>query len=178
VRKLHQEDTVLIIDLDDADRQVRLVPEDGQEVVFYQKPLATASDVTPPAGPLAPAPATPSSPTPPSPTPDVSPPTQGFVPPTIATETSAHALGTATPGLFTSVAFSPDGTKMLTGSTDGTGQIWNVPAPLSGTAEQVAVWAQLVTGIELNDVGTVSYLTSDEWLQRRQRLKKLGGPPR
>lgn len=76
---------------------------------------------------------------------------------------------------ITSVAFSPDGKKMLTGSTDGTAQIWNVPAPLTGTAEQVAVWAQLMTGIELDDVGTVGYLSSDEWHERRERLKRLGG---
>jgi WD40 repeat protein len=49
------------------------------------------------------------------------------------------------------VAFSPDGKRVLTGSLDRTARLWEVPFPLSGTAKRIALWTQVLTGMELDE---------------------------
>ena len=76
------------------------------------------------------------------------------------------------------MAFSPDGKTILTGSDDKTAQLWNMAVPLEGGIEQIDVWTQLITGMELDENNVVGFLDGDKWRQRRQRLAELGGPPR
>jgi len=48
---------------------------------------------------------------------------------------------------------------------------------LRGTQDQLLLWAQVITGMELDAAGAVRFLDSDSWPERLQRLQELGGPP-
>jgi hypothetical protein len=47
---------------------------------------------------------------------------------------------------------------------------------VEGEPERVARWAQVLTGMELDEGGYARALDADTWQQRRQRLAELGGP--
>ena len=76
-----------------------------------------------------------------------------------------------------SVGFSPDGRRIVTGSFDKTARLWKIPQPVRGDPERILLWAQVITGLELDEHGVVRALDADTWQQRRQRLQELGGPP-
>ena len=44
-------------------------------------------------------------------------------------------------------AFSRDGTKILTGSWDGTAKLWPVPQPLPDDEPRIMAWVETVTGL-------------------------------
>ncbi len=77
----------------------------------------------------------------------------------------------------TSGIFSPNGGFLLTGSKDRSVRLWPTPGPLEGDVERVSLWAEVVTGMELDDVGTVKVLDTETWRKRRHRLEELGGTP-
>jgi WD40 repeat protein len=81
-------------------------------------------------------------------------------------------------GPVTRVAFCPDGKTILTGSSDGTARLWTPPRPVAGDPEHVRLWAQVLTGMELDGEGTVRVLPGDVWQERRRQLEERGGPPR
>ena len=39
------------------------------------------------------------------------------------------------------------------------------------------LWAQVITGLEVDELTAVRVLDAAAWQQRRQRLQELGGPP-
>jgi WD40 repeat protein len=80
-------------------------------------------------------------------------------------------LGTALhdEGWVESVAFSPLGDGFLTGSTSGLARLWPTPVAVSGPAEKVILWTQIVTGQELDPDDIDHVLTGAEWLERRRR---------
>jgi WD40 repeat protein len=80
-------------------------------------------------------------------------------------------------GAVRAVAFSPDGKAVLTGSFDSTAQLWHVPAPLDGKIDRIVLWMQVVTGLELDELGDIRFLDHQKWHQYRQTLQQLGGPP-
>ena len=58
-----------------------------------------------------------------------------------------------------------------------TARLWQVPQPMRGDPERIKLWAQVITGLEVDELTAVHVLDAATWQQRRQRLEKLGGPP-
>jgi WD40 repeat protein len=86
------------------------------------------------------------------------------------------ALGHA--GSVHAVAFDHDGRRASSGGRDGLVRQWRLPPPpVKGTPEQLRVWAEVLTGTEIDPQGTVREISSDDLRQRRRRLQELGGPP-
>jgi hypothetical protein len=75
------------------------------------------------------------------------------------------------------VAISADGKTALTGSADKTARIWKTPPPLGGDPERILLWAQAITGLELDEHGDVRVLDAATWQKCHKRLQELGGPP-
>jgi WD40 repeat protein len=69
------------------------------------------------------------------------------------------------------VAVHPDGTMAATGSRDHTAVLWSAPGARDGSPEQLAQWAQRVTGMQLDEGGALRVLTAADWQQRRHLAK-------
>src|SRR5262249_9369226 len=69
------------------------------------------------------------------------------------------------------VAFAPEGKTVATGSADATACLWKVPAPLAGSVKRLALWSQVVTGMELSSGEVVRPLDAHTWQERRRRLE-------
>jgi len=52
-----------------------------------------------------------------------------------------------------------------------------LPALAPGEAARLALWAEVVTGMELSPDGELRVLDGPAWRQRRQRLRDWAGPP-
>jgi WD40 repeat protein len=75
------------------------------------------------------------------------------------------------------VAFSPDGKTLFTASFDRTVRSWEVPVAVQGEVNRTVLWAQVLTGMELDQDGLFRELDAATWQQRRLRLTEVGGPP-
>src|SRR5262249_54852212 len=73
-------------------------------------------------------------------------------------------------GRVRAVAFSPDGRRIVTGCGDNTARLWDLPAPVEGGRERLTLWAQVLTGMELDADGEARLLDAAAWNERRQRL--------
>jgi WD40 repeat protein len=73
--------------------------------------------------------------------------------------------------------FSPDGGTVATSDwSDGIVHLWNV-APVAGDPARIILWAQVLTGMELDETGVARILDFESRRERRRQLEKLGGPP-
>jgi WD40 repeat protein/tRNA A-37 threonylcarbamoyl transferase component Bud32 len=77
----------------------------------------------------------------------------------------------------TSVAFFPDGHAIVTASADKTARIWPVPRPIEGDPRRIALWSQIVTGMQLHEDDALEFIDPDGWKDRVRELESLGGPP-
>ncbi len=75
----------------------------------------------------------------------------------------------------TGVALSADG-KMALAVAGKTSRYWRVPQPIRGNPERIMLWAQVITGLEVDELTAVRFLDAATWQQRRKRLQELGGP--
>ena len=76
------------------------------------------------------------------------------------------------------VAFSADGKLIVTGSDDGKARIYRNFAELPDDLERVATWVEVLTGLTLDvKEGSIQVLDNASWRERRDQLKRLGGPP-
>ena len=80
----------------------------------------------------------------------------------------------AHPGPLLRVEFGRDGQTILTATQDQVARSWRVSAAVTGTAEQIELWAQAVTGMELEADGGVRILDAEAWEERRQKLAGTG----
>jgi WD40 repeat protein len=80
------------------------------------------------------------------------------------------------PSAVGAVAFSPDSKTVLTGGGDNTARLWDV-SELPDNQERIATWVEVITGLELDAMGSVSVLDNTTWRERRQKLETQGGPP-
>jgi WD40 repeat protein len=75
-----------------------------------------------------------------------------------------------------STAFSPDGKTLVTLDVSSVLR-WDVPTPLPGSPARIELWAQVRTGLELDEHNAVRLLDEAAWWERRRWLTELGGPP-
>jgi WD40 repeat protein len=69
------------------------------------------------------------------------------------------------------VSFDQSGDTMMTASDDGIIHIWDPPPlTLHADVEQIVLWAQVITGLELDETGSLRVLETGEWHRRRNRL--------
>ena len=74
-------------------------------------------------------------------------------------------------------AFSRDGNRLITGSSDGTARLWQVPPPVPDEPRRIALWVQVITGMELDANGAIRVLDGAAWHRTRANLDNLGGRP-
>ena len=79
-------------------------------------------------------------------------------------------------GEVTTVALNADATTALTGSEESA-RVWHVPQPIRCDPERIMLWAQVITGLEVDELTAVRVLDAKTWQERKDRLEKLGGPP-
>jgi WD40 repeat protein len=72
------------------------------------------------------------------------------------------------------VAFSPDGRLVATGSRDNKVRLWAVAPPVEGDPDRIILWAEVLTGMELDKHGVVSVLDGPAWHARKQKMHALG----
>jgi WD40 repeat protein len=75
------------------------------------------------------------------------------------------------PGEVVRVAFTHDGKTILTAGDDDIERSWQVPTAMNGSSEEVELWSQVTTGLELDSDGSVRILDAADWQERRQELK-------
>jgi WD40 repeat protein/tetratricopeptide (TPR) repeat protein len=78
-------------------------------------------------------------------------------------------------GRIVGLAFRRDGATVVAGAESLTE--WDVPKPLDGGVERIALWASTITGQVLDPTKAVYQLDSRSWREHRDRLQALGGPP-
>src|SRR5262249_51824140 len=74
------------------------------------------------------------------------------------------------------VFYSPDGRSMVTSDFLSARQ-WTAPAALPDDVPRLVAWVEAITGLELDEQGSIRVLDRSAWLARRSRLEQLGGPP-
>jgi WD40 repeat protein len=81
------------------------------------------------------------------------------------------------PAQLIALSFAPDGRRLLTCCGDDMARVWEVPAPVEGTAEEIRLWVEVLTGRELDEARAARPLGEAEREERRRQLAVLGGPP-
>jgi WD40 repeat protein len=78
--------------------------------------------------------------------------------------TLPHALGDPR------VALRPDGRMVAFSGYEGT-RLWKLPGPVDGSPREVRLWVEQLTGLIMDDQGTVHELSAASGAQRRRRLE-------
>jgi WD40 repeat protein/tetratricopeptide (TPR) repeat protein len=76
------------------------------------------------------------------------------------------------------VAFLDDGKTLFTRSMGWGSRLFLIPPDLPDELERVATWVEVITGLRLDkQQGLIQVLDNVAWLERREHLMRLGGPP-
>lgn len=75
------------------------------------------------------------------------------------------------------VAFTGDGQTLWTGGWDHVIRRWSVPKPIKGDPKQITRWIQVLTWMEMDDLGNAHELDAETWNDRRRQLAEVGVPP-
>jgi hypothetical protein len=75
------------------------------------------------------------------------------------------------------VAASFLGQTLAVAGSGGRIVVWNAPEPLAGKVENIRLWVELITGMELDSRGMVSTLGREALRDRQERLDQQGGHP-
>ncbi len=78
------------------------------------------------------------------------------------------------PGPVQHVAFWYDGKTVLTAEEDKMARFWQLSKPVEGDADQLELWSQVVTGMELEANGGMRVLDAATWQERHRKLKDSG----
>jgi WD40 repeat protein/predicted Ser/Thr protein kinase len=74
-------------------------------------------------------------------------------------------------------AFAPGGRFLATADGSSAVRLWDLPAPVAGTPERVRLWAELLTGMELDAHGAMTPLGEQSLRDRRRRLAEIDASP-
>jgi WD40 repeat protein len=83
--------------------------------------------------------------------------------------TTGKQVGPALPHSlkFPQVAVRPDGRMLVLSGAGGT-RLWAVPVPVAGSPREVRLWVEHLTGLEMDDQGTVHELSAADVAERRR----------
>lgn len=79
-------------------------------------------------------------------------------------------------GSVLAVAFSPDGNTVLTSSNDNRVRLWDVSLPALDKSDRLKRSVEVRTGLFFDKHGRLQPLTREQWLDKKKKLKALGGP--
>jgi WD40 repeat protein/tRNA A-37 threonylcarbamoyl transferase component Bud32 len=88
-------------------------------------------------------------------------------------------LGTpiATRDFIFAEAWCPRGRTVATATQDHGVRLWEAPERIAGDPERLRLWAEVITGLELDAGQGAVELDEKTWRERYRRLQELGGPP-
>jgi hypothetical protein len=76
------------------------------------------------------------------------------------------------------VSFSPDGTKLVTGSYDNTARLWDVGGRIDEPVAHVLLWVEVLTGTTMDENGIIRPIWPGQLAKKHEELERLGGPPK
>ena len=74
---------------------------------------------------------------------------------------------------YSGIALSPDGKTLATASHDNTAKLWVVPLPVTEVPEDLTGWVQYLTGLAMDERGSISVLKAADWQSRRDHFADL-----
>jgi WD40 repeat protein/serine/threonine protein kinase len=77
-------------------------------------------------------------------------------------------------GVSVQVCFSPDGKRIGMSSNARTTRLYRMPEPVAGDPETLQLWAEVLSGLELESDGHVRVLDPASWNTRRIELERTG----
>ena len=51
-----------------------------------------------------------------------------------------------------------------------------VPTPVEGPLDQVSMWIRVLTRMDMDEDGVVSWIENSDWQELRRKLEAQGGP--